>query len=207
MSIASENATPLTELPAMTIEQRNALLNLMRDDQPSGHVRQEMSDKYGYNISSDEQLFQIYRIETNHQWETRCKRARIEADAIKHLFKKNTSIEFTEAMLTALGQEAFRLFARDGIPAEKLHQFFSLFLRARQQEIDNRRNQRAEKRDREKHQAALSDKLDASLKELEKELKGNESALRLFDAMQKSLRESDLITQAPQPLPITEDSA
>ena len=213
MTVTSDNATrvvpaheaftvtcnSLRDLLRLDEPQREEIMRLLRAGLSLPEVRRQMSERLMVVIDPKAPLMEFYTQEAQRQWQHRYERASVDVDAIKSLLKKS-KFEFTDAILEALGQETFRLIVREGIDADKVHQFIAIILRIRDQQFAREklelRHKRTEKLARERLAAMREAKLQPAMDALYKELDGNETALGFFEQMCAAL---DELSTEPEP--------
>ena len=128
------------------------------------------------------QLSEFFAQESEDHWHTRLGRAAVEANALVKLAEE-CPVEFSDAILAALGQEAFRQISSGQAEPAAMGRLVTLFLKARG---DKRADQMQELK-REKLKNELEGQVDLALDKLAEEVNRNPEAKEPFDALQKEL--------------------
>jgi len=154
-----------------------AVLHMLADDGLPGITR--------------DQLDEFFEEEANDQWEKRTGRAAVEANALVRQAEKSR-VKFSEGILAALGQEAFRQISSGQAEPKAMGRLATLFLKVRG---DKRADQMQElKREKLKHE--LEGQVSNSLEYLSEKVNAHPEAKEAFDALRKELARRAEIEEA-----------
>ncbi len=146
----------------------DAVLHMLADDGLPGITHEQLGD--------------FFAREGEEHWEKRLGRAAVEANALVRLAEKSR-VQFSAAILAALGQEAFRQIASGQMEPEAMGKMATLFLKARGDErADQMQGLKREKLTRE-----LQGQIEHALEKLAEEVNRNPEAREAFEALQKEL--------------------
>jgi hypothetical protein len=130
------------EVPAIP-EKRNPLLDLTESQKEDlfvylregadEEVIAEKLQELGCPATTRRHIDHFFKIFAQERWTKRVDRAAQEAEALIQLVRRSPS-QFSEGVLAALGQEAFRQIASGKVEPDALAKYTSLFLRAKEQD-------------------------------------------------------------------------
>jgi len=128
------------------------------------------------------QIDQFFVAYAHERWTNRIDRAAVEADALIALVRRSPG-QISEAVLAALGQEAFRQIASGKVESASLARYTQLFLRAREQD----RSERALQIQNERLRLAVRNNTERALDAFARELPQNPAALEAFQQLKNQL--------------------
>jgi hypothetical protein len=169
---------PLFGLPE---EQRAKLFVFMRDCPYNDAARVLLRDQ-GMDHVSDDQLTEFHQTEAYNHWLMRTTRAADEADALIRL-AENSAPKFSAAILSALGQEAFKQIASGAVNPGVMSKLVTLFMKARGEE----RADQMQELKREKLQHELEGQVEQALEKLAEEVERHPAAREAFAALRREL--------------------
>jgi hypothetical protein len=172
------SVNPLFDLPE---EQRAKLFVWLREC-PYDDAVQHMLRDQGIAEATRAQLSDFFQFEAEQHWEKRIGRAAQEANALIQLVEKSP-VRFSNGILAALGQEAFRQVASGEAEPQSMGRLATLFLKARS---DERADQMQELK-REKLQRELQGQVDHALEKLAEEVDKHPVARAAFEALRQEL--------------------
>jgi hypothetical protein len=175
------SANPLFDLPE---EERGKLFAWLREC-PYDDAVQQMLREQGMGEATSSQLLEFFQSEAEDHWEKRISRAALEANALVQLVEKSP-VRFSNGILAALGQEAFRQIASGQVEPDAMGKLATLFLKARS---DERADQLQELK-REKLRHELQDQIDHALEKLADEVERHPAAREAFEALREELAKS-----------------
>ena len=188
-SNASEMQSPPIENAAT-----NLLLRLPQKDREDIFIwLREGADYDAINIklldkdlpaASPREIDQFFRAYARERWERRVDRAAEEASALISSMRR-TPGNLPEAVLAALGQEAFRQISSGKAEAAALTRFTALFLRARDQD----RAERALLVQADKADHAKRTSIEKALDAFARDLPQNPAALKAFNHLRQQILE------------------
>ncbi len=164
-------------------ELRSKLFVFLREC-PYHDAARAMLERQGAAGATDAQLDQFFVTEGQNQWEVRTRRAVEEAGALVAL-AEGTVPKLSEAMVAALGQEAFRQVVNGGVDPEAMGRLTKLFMSMRS---SNRVEQMQELR-QEKLRHELQGQAEQALEQLTDEVERRPEAQEAFEALQRELTE------------------
>jgi hypothetical protein len=172
---------PLFDLPE---EERGKLFAWLREC-PYDDAVQQMLREQGMPEATGSQLLEFFQSEAENHWEKRISRAALEANALVQLVEKSP-VRFSNGILAALGQEAFRQIASGQVAPEAVGKLATLFLKARN---DERADQMQHLR-REKLRHELQGQIDHALEKLADEVEKHPAAREAFEVLRGELSAS-----------------
>ena len=169
---------PLFELPEKT---RSELFVWMRECPYRDAVHTMLKEKSIDDVT-DDQIEEFFQSEAQLHWEMRLSRAGDEADALIRLAEESVP-KFSAGMLTALGQEAFKMIVSREADPSAISKMATLFLKARG---DKRADEMQELR-REKVRHELQGQIEQAMERLFEEVEKHPEAQEPFDALRRIL--------------------
>ncbi len=169
---------PLLRLPD---ERRAKLFFWLRECPYPDAVRQMLAEQELPGVTNAE-LNEFFEAEARLHWERRLHRAATEADALIRLVEQNP-VKFSNGILAALGQEAFRQIASGDVAPEAMARMTNLFLKARG---DERAEQLMDLR-REDARRKWRDQTEAALEAFAAGIEKNPEAGAAFEALKAEL--------------------
>jgi hypothetical protein len=178
----SAETNPLLRLPQ---DQREDLFIWLREGADYDAINIKLLDK-DLPPATPREIDQFFRAYARERWERRVDRAAQEADALISSMRR-TSGNLPEAVLAALGQEAFRQISSGKAEANALTRYTALFLRARDQD----RAERALLVQAEKARHAQRTSIEKALDAFARDLPQNPAALEAFANLKRQLLETE----------------
>ncbi|MCE0482772.1 MAG: DUF3486 family protein [Methylacidiphilales bacterium] len=175
---SDESPNPLLALPE---NQKEDLFVWLREGSDDDAFNLRLKDIEIPPVSR-RQIDEFFKNYAYERWNKRINRAAQEADALVNLVRESPS-QFSEAILAALGQEAFRQIAGGRVQADDLVKYTSLFLRAKEQD----RSERALNIQSEKLHLARRNATEKALDAFARELPQNPMASAAFEELKKQL--------------------
>lgn len=123
-------------LLSLTQEQKEELFIWLREGSDHDAINLRLRD-HELPTASRREIDQFFTAYARERWSRRIDRAAEEADAIIDLMRRS-SAQIPDAVLAALGQEAFRQISSGKVESKSLAQYTALFLRAREQDRSER---------------------------------------------------------------------
>ena len=158
---AKSSPNPLLLLPQ---EQKENIFIWLREGSDHDAINLRLQDA-GLPSATRREIDQFFTAYAHERWTRRIDRAAEEADALIALVRRSPG-QIPEAVLAALGQEAFRQIASGKVESADLARYTSLFLRAREQDRAERALQLQNEKLRLDHRTATERALDAFAREL-----------------------------------------
>jgi hypothetical protein len=185
---------PLLRLPQ---DQREDIFLWLREGADYDAINVKLLDK-DLPAATPREIDQFFRAYARERWERRVDRAAEDADALMDSVRRNPG-NLPEALLAALGQEAFRQISSGKAEAAALTRYTALFLRARDQD----RAERALAMQTEKARHAQRTSVEKALDAFARELPQNPAAHRAFEHLRRQILESaaEPLVDAARPLP------
>jgi hypothetical protein len=194
--ILSEVEGPLNIPPPATATEPNPLLRLPQDDREEIFIwLREGSDYDAINIklldkglptATPREIDHFFRTYAHDRWTRRIDRAAEEANALIASVRRSPG-NMPEAVLVALGQEAFRQISSGKAEAQALARYTALFLRARDQD----RAERALAVQTEKIRHTQRTSVEKALDAFAHDLPQNPAALKAFQQLKQQLLEPE----------------
>jgi hypothetical protein len=169
---------PLLLLPQ---EHKESVFIWLREGADHDAITMRLQDA-GLPSATRKQIDQFFVAYAHERWTNRIDRAAVEADALIALVRRSPG-QIPEAVLAALGQEAFRQIASGKVECADLARYTSLFLRARDQDRAERALQNQAEKTRLHHRTTTERALDAFAKDLPQ----NPAALEAFQNLKAQL--------------------
>jgi hypothetical protein len=169
---------PLLTLPQ---EQKENIFIWLREGTDHEGITLRLQDA-GLPSATRQEVDQFFTAYARERWTHRIDRAAEEADALISLVRRSPG-QIPEAVLAALGQEAFRQIASGKVESADLARYTSLFLRAREQDRAERALQLQNERINLSRRNATERALDAFARELPQ----NPAALEAFQQLKNQL--------------------
>ena len=176
-----QEPNPLLRLPQ---EQREDIFIWLREGADHDAINIKLLDKQ-LPPATPREIDQFFRVYARERWDRRVDRAAEEADALIGSMRR-TSGNLPEALLAALGQEAFRQISSGKAEAAALTRYTALFLRARDQD----RAERALIVQAEKARHAQRTSVEKALDAFARDLPQNPAALQAFQHLREQLIEA-----------------
>jgi len=183
-ALAKDMTDRLLGLP----EKERAKLFAWLRECPYDDAVQQMLQEQGISGVTSRQLDDFFQAEAKRHWEMRIGRAAVEANALIRLAEENP-VRFSNGILAALGQEAFRQIASGQAEPEAMNRMANLFLKARS---DERMDQMQELK-REKLRHDLQGQVDHALEALAEEVDRHPEAREAFEALRRELQKGEEI--------------
>jgi hypothetical protein len=180
-SIEARSSNPLLRLPQ---DQREDIFIWLREGADYDAINIKLLDK-DLPAATPREIDQFFRAYARERWERRVDRAAEEANALMTSMRR-TPGNLPEAVLAALGQEAFRQISSGKAEASSLTRYTALFLRARDQD----RAERALVVQAEKARHAQRTSVEKALDAFARDLPQNPAALKAFQQLKQQLLES-----------------
>ena len=181
-SVPPQNDTnPLLRLPQ---DQREDIFIWLREGADHDAINIKLLDKQ-LPAATPREIDQFFRVYARERWDRRVDRAAQEADALIGSMRR-TSGNLPEALLAALGQEAFRQISSGKAEAAALTRYTALFLRASDQD----RAERALIVQAEKARHAQRTSVEKALDAFARDLPQNPAALQAFQHLREQLIEA-----------------
>jgi hypothetical protein len=189
----SRTLNPLLRLPQ---DQREDIFIWLREGADYDAINIKLLDK-DLPTATPREIDQFFRAYARERWERRVDRAAEEADALITSMRR-TPGNLPEAVLAALGQEAFRQISSGKAEAAALTRYTALFLRARDQD----RAERALVVQADKARHAQRTSVEKALDAFARDLPQNPAALKAFqDLKQQLLEPIDIPAEIDSQLP------
>jgi hypothetical protein len=185
---------PLLRLPQ---DQREDIFLWLREGADYDAINVKLLDK-DLPAATPREIDQFFRAYARERWERRVDRAAEDADALMDSVRRNPG-NLPEALLAALGQEAFRQISSGKAEAAALTRYTALFLRARDQD----RAERALAMQTEKARHAQRTSVEKALDAFARDLPQNPAALQAFEHLRRQILESatEPLVETASPLP------
>jgi hypothetical protein len=197
-AVKNDLSLPLLERPdsgQLPSPENNPLLRLPQDDREEIFIwLREGSDYDAINIklldkslpaATPREIDQFFRTYAHERWSRRIDRAAEEADALMASVRRSPG-QMPEAVLAALGQEAFRQISSGKAEAASLARYTALFLRARDQDRAERALVVQTEKIRQQQRTSVEKALDAFARDLPE----NPTALKAFQQLKHQLLDS-----------------
>lgn len=168
-------------LLALDQQQKEDIFSFLRDGIDYDIVKARLKT-FDLPEASEDEIEIFFAQYARERWTRRVDRAAGEADALLDLVRQ-TSGQIPEAILAALGQEAFRQISSGKVNPEDLARYTSLFLRAREQD----RSERALDIQTQRLQLARRNATEKALDAFARELPQNPAALAAFENLKSQL--------------------
>jgi hypothetical protein len=172
------SANPLLNLPH---DQKEDIFSLMRDGFEYDIIKSRLRAA-DLPPATDDEVEIFFADYARERWTRRVDRAAEEANALISLVRRSPG-QIPEAVLAALGQEAFRQIASGKVESADLARYTSLFLRAREQD----RAERALDLQNERLVLARRNATEKALDAFARELPQNPAALEAFQQLKNQL--------------------
>jgi hypothetical protein len=172
------STNPLLNLPQ---EQKENIFIWLREGSDHDAINLRLQDA-GLPSATRQDVDLFFTAYARERWTRRIDRAAEEADALIALVRRSPG-QIPEAVLAALGQEAFRQIASGKVESADLARYTSLFLRAREQD----RAERALDLQNEKLRLARRNATEKALDAFARELPQNPAALEAFQNLKNQL--------------------
>jgi hypothetical protein len=189
--LSSEASSPVTgedlsgpvknPLLRLSEAQKEDLFVYLREGADEEVIQEKLSE-LGCRSYVRRQVDQFFKIYAQERWTKRIDRAAQEADALIQLVRRSPA-QFSEGVLAALGQEAFRQIASGKVEADALAKYTSLFLRAKEQDRAERALLIQGERLRATQRNATEKALDAFARQIPK----NPGAFEAFKKLKEQL--------------------
>ena len=174
----NESPNPLLSLPQ---EQKENIFIWLREGSDHDAINLRLQDA-GLPNASRREIDQFFTAYARERWTRRIDRAAEEANALTALVRRSPG-QISEAVLAALGQEAFRQITSGRVDSADLVRYTSLFLRAREQD----RSERALDLQNEKLRLARRNATEKALDAFARELPQHPAALAAFENLKNQL--------------------
>jgi hypothetical protein len=181
-SPAPRESNPLLRLPQ---DQREDIFIWLREGADYDAINLKLLDK-DLPAATPREIDQFFRAYARERWERRVDRAAEEASALMTSMRRSPG-NLPEAVLAALGQEAFRQISSGKAEAGALTRYTALFLRARDQD----RAERALAIQADKARHAQRTSVEKALDAFAHDLPQNPAALKAFQELRRQLLASD----------------
>jgi hypothetical protein len=168
-------------LLALAQEQKENIFIWLREGSDHDAINLRLQDA-GLPSASRREIDLFFTAYARERWTRRIDRAAEEADALIALVRRSPG-QIPEAVLAALGQEAFRQIASGKVDSADLARYTSLFLRAR----DQNRAERALELQNERLLLARRNATEKALDAFARELPQNPAALDAFQNLKNQL--------------------
>jgi hypothetical protein len=178
---ASLPPSPSNPLLALAQEQKENIFIWLREGSDHDAINLRLQDA-GLPFATEREINSFFTEYAHERWTRRIDRAAEEADALIALVRRSPG-QIPEAVLAALGQEAFRQIASGKVESADLARYTSLFLRAREQD----RAERALDIQSERLLLARRNATEKALDAFARELPQNPSALAAFQNLKNQL--------------------
>jgi len=175
------DSPPANPLLSLSEAQKEDLFVYLREGADDEVIFEHLAE-YGCPRPTRRQLDHFFKLHAQERWTKRIDRAAQEADALVTLVGRSPG-HFSDAILAALGQEAFRQIAGGKVEAGALAKYTSLFLRAKEQNRAERALDLQNKRLLLARRNATEKALDAFARELPQ----NPAALEAFQNLKNQL--------------------
>jgi hypothetical protein len=180
-TLDSRETNPLLRLPQ---DQREDIFIWLREGADYDAINIKLLDK-DLPAATPREIDQFFRAYARERWERRVDRAAEEANALMSSMRR-TPGNLPEALLAALGQEAFRQISSGKAEAASLTRYTALFLRARDQD----RAERALVVQTEKARHAQRTSVEKALDAFARDLPQNPAAHQAFQHLKQQLIEA-----------------
>jgi hypothetical protein len=177
----SAGANPLLRLPQ---DQREDIFIWVREGADYDAINVKLLDN-GLPSATPREIDHFFRAYARERWERRVDRAAQEADALMTSVRR-TPGNLPEAVLAALGQEAFRQISSGKAEAASLTRYTALFLRARDQDRAERTLLFQADKARHAQRTSVEKALDAFARDLPQ----NPAAHQAFQQLRQQLLEA-----------------
>ena len=175
------NESSVNPLLALAQEQKENIFIWLREGSDHDAINLRLQDA-GLPAATPREINSFFTEYARERWTRRIDRAAEEADALIALVRRSPG-QIPEAVLAALGQEAFRQIASGKVESADLARYTSLFLRAREQD----RAERALDLQNEKLRLARRNATEKALDAFARELPQNPAALEAFQNLKNQL--------------------
>jgi hypothetical protein len=200
--LAQPPPTPPNPLLRLPQEQREDIFIWLREGADYDAINVKLLDK-DLPTATPREIDQFFRAYARERWERRVDRAAEEANALMTSMRRSPG-NLPEAVLAALGQEAFRQISSGKAEASALTRYTALFLRARDQDRAERALVVQTERIRHAQRTSVEKALDAFAQDLPQ----NPAALKAFQQLRQQLLEPaeiDLENDTPSISETSED--
>ena len=174
----NDSPNPLLSLPH---DQKEDIFSLIRDGFEYDIIKSRLPTT-DLPSATDAEVKDFFGQYARERWTRRLDRAADEADALISLARRSPD-QIPEAVLTALGQEAFRQITSGKVNPTDLARYTSLFLRAREQD----RAERALDLQNERLLLARRNATEKALDAFARELPQHPAALAAFENLKNQL--------------------
>lgn len=196
---APARAATVEDLRALPEAERQHICDFIISGVAIADLRRELTAAYGLAFGDDAVVVAFYQEEARRRWETTLATASADADAMINVLR-HSNLDFSEALLSALGQEAFRMITQRKFDSRQVEKFTRLLLQARAQDVARARTRETLALQREKMERQFQSQLEKALKALAAEIRQHPEAAKYFALFRAKLREEMAsVTLMPEP--------
>lgn len=183
----------IDDLRGLDDVQRRKVIDFVASGVPISSIREDLEESYGFTLGDDGDavLVEFYQEEARKRWQYTLDTASADADAMINVLR-HSGFDFSDALVKALGQQAFRMITKQELDFKQVEKFTRLLLHARGQDNFRRHSQETLALQREKMERQFQSQLNKALDALAAEIKSNPEVRQYFDLFRAKLRESML---------------
>ncbi|PAW75709.1 MAG: hypothetical protein B9S32_17350 [Verrucomicrobia bacterium Tous-C9LFEB] len=196
--------TPAGEAPAAVTPAKLATIDDLRalDEETRGHIadfvisgapiptlRRMLEAEQGLRFTEDAPVVEFYQEEARRRWQNTFDTASADADAMINVLR-HSDLDFSEVLLKALGQQAFRMITQRELNTKQVEKFTRLLLQARGQDVSRTRAKEALALQREKMERQFQSDLEKALNALADEIKAHPEVRESFVFFRAKLKEA-----------------
>lgn len=169
----------IDDLRALDDKAKDKIIDAFTRGVPVTTLLQNLEETHGYRLQGPHILIEFYGEEARLHWQHAFETASVNADAILHTLR-DSPFDYSEVLLKALGQQAFRMLTRRELDYKEVERFTRLLLQVRAQDNATARAKEQIKLQREKAEHQMKSSVEKGLNALLQEAQSNPEALRYF---------------------------
>jgi len=193
-SVTGSSVTPvrlgtIDDLRALDQAKREHFVDFITSGAPISSVRTVLESEHGLRFTEDAPVVAFYQEEARRRWQNTYDTASADADAMINVLR-HSDLDFSEALLKALGQQAFRMITQRELNTKQVEKFTRLLLQARGQDVSRNRAKEALALQREKMERQFQSDLEKALNALADEIKAHPEVRDSFVFFRAKLKEA-----------------
>jgi hypothetical protein len=178
----------IDDLRALDEATRDRIVDYVTSGIPIHSFIAELENIHGLRVENENLLIQFYQEEARKRWSGKIEAAAIDADSILNILR-NSNMDFSEALLQALGQETFRLITQRELDCKQIERFTRLLLQARAQDFSRQNSLAMLELQRMKVENQVRTQIEKALAALADEIGKYPDARALFNDLCEKLKQ------------------
>lgn len=179
----------IEDLRALSDEDRRKIIDFVASGVPMSVLRRNIETGYGFLLDDESVVIEFYREEASKHWDYTIKTASVDADSMINILR-HSGLDFSEALLKALGQQAFRMITQRELDHKQVEKFTRLLLLARGQDNTRMRTRETLALQRDKMERQFRSQLDKAFDAIADEIKSHPEVHQYFALFRTKLREA-----------------